>query len=113
MGRFIRKSARAVKYWKSIAAGLRGVGTKIIELIIPDVSNSFIPEITTDETIAHANGYWVTLAHGHQDYNRNYEQNFCQYMGIPSTKRADILLVAQNKIQFHYSKLSHFLGCWG
>lgn len=62
----IRKSGYVLD---NIAAGLRGSGTKIIGLVIPDVSNSFFPEITTAiETAARENGYWVTLAHSHEDY---------------------------------------------
>ncbi len=67
----IRKSGYVLD---NIAAGLRGVGTKIIGLIIPDVSNSFFPEITTAiETVARENGYWVTLAHSHEDYSLECE----------------------------------------
>ena len=67
----IRKSGYVLD---NIAAGLRGVGTKIVGLIIPDVSNSFFPEITTAiETIARENGYWVTLAHSHEDYTLECE----------------------------------------
>lgn len=54
-----------------IAAGLRGNSTRIIGLIIPDVSSSFFPQITTAvEKRARAEGYHVLLAHSHESYDQ-------------------------------------------
>lgn len=53
------------------AAGLRGKANHVIGLVIPDVSNSFFPDITAGiERRASAQGYRVILAHSHESYER-------------------------------------------
>lgn len=54
-----------------IAMGLRGNSIRIIGLIIPDVNNSFFPQITTAiERRASKEGYQIFLAHSHESYNQ-------------------------------------------
>ena len=54
-----------------IAMGLRGNSIRIIGLIIPDVNNSFFPQITTAiERRASEEGYQIFLAHSHESYNQ-------------------------------------------
>lgn len=54
-----------------IAVGLRGNSTRIVGLIIPDVNNSFFPQITTAiEKRAGEEGYHILLAHSHESYDQ-------------------------------------------
>jgi DNA-binding LacI/PurR family transcriptional regulator len=58
-----------------LAAGLRNKLTHTIGLIIPDVSNSFFPEITAAiEDRAKERGYRVILAHSHEVYEQEVNE---------------------------------------
>lgn len=70
--RRILKAMEARDYVRDrLAMGLRGVPRRVIGLIIPDVSNSFFPEITAAiEREASARDYRIILAHSHESYER-------------------------------------------
>ena len=54
-----------------IAMGLRGNSIRLVGLIIPDVNNSFFPQITTAiERRASEEGYQILLAHSHESYDQ-------------------------------------------
>ena len=58
-----------------IASGLVAGSTKIIGLIIPDITNSFFPEITKSiEKKAREKGYRVILAHSFESYKQECEE---------------------------------------
>lgn len=58
-----------------MAMGLRGAPSRVIGLIIPDVSASFFPDITAAiERQASAKGYRVILAHSHESYEREVQE---------------------------------------
>ena len=57
-----------------VAAGLRNRTTKVIGLVIPDVVDSFFPEITRAvEVTARKNGYSIILTHNHESYAQDCE----------------------------------------
>lgn len=68
----IFNKAQALGYvHDKIAMGLRGNSIRIIGLIIPDVNNSFFPQITTAiERRASEEGYRIFLAHSHESYDQ-------------------------------------------
>ena len=76
VGRALRErifgEAQALGYvHDKIAMGLRGNSIRIIGLIIPDVNNSFFPQITAAiERRASKEGYQIFLAHSHESYDR-------------------------------------------
>ena len=52
-----------------VAVGLRKQATTVIGLVIPDVTDSFFPEIAKAvEVGARKNGYSIILAHNHESY---------------------------------------------
>ncbi|MFA5089245.1 MAG: LacI family DNA-binding transcriptional regulator [Candidatus Omnitrophota bacterium] len=59
----------------SIARGLLKKSTRIIGLIIPDITNSFFPEMTKSiEYEAKKKGYHVVLSHSDELYSREKEE---------------------------------------
>lgn len=87
-----------------IAVGLRINSTHVIGLIIPDVSNSFFPEITEKiENGAKEKGYRVILSHSYESYIQE-----CKEINLLRGYRVDGFIIApagnQNEIEI-YEKL--------